>query len=80
MTYLKGTFGLMFIKVYRLEIQSVMLLFSTQLSELLPLSLSLWFNSRPPPPFLVLISLRYTHIQCVRGVWGHGRGGEASDQ
>jgi hypothetical protein len=33
-----------FIRVYRLEIQSVMLVFSTQLCEL-PLYPSLWFNS-----------------------------------
>jgi hypothetical protein len=33
-----------FIRVYRLEIQSVMLVFSTQLCELWPLLPSLWFN------------------------------------
>ncbi len=33
-----------FIRVYRLEIPSGMLIFSTQLCELLPLSPSLWFN------------------------------------
>ncbi len=33
----KGTLRQVFIKVYRLEIQSVMLVFSTQLCELLPL-------------------------------------------
>jgi hypothetical protein len=34
--------------LYRLEIQSAILVFSTQLCELLPLLLSLWFNSSPP--------------------------------
>ena len=42
-----------FIRVYRLEIQSVMLVFSTQLCEMLSLSPSL--------------SILYTCIQCVRG-------------
>jgi hypothetical protein len=39
-----------FIRVYRLEIQSVMLVFSTHLCELLTLASSPWFNSLPPPP------------------------------
>jgi hypothetical protein len=43
----KGTMRQGFIKVYRLEIQSIMLVLSTQPCELLPLSPSLWF---PPPP------------------------------
>jgi hypothetical protein len=42
----------MFMKVYRLEIQPVMLVFSTQLCELLHLLPSLWFNSIPLPPSL----------------------------
>ncbi len=37
-----------FITVYRLEIQSVMLVFSTQLCELLALYPSLWFTSPLP--------------------------------
>jgi hypothetical protein len=41
----KETLLQVFIRVYRLEIQSVMLVFSTQLCELLPLSPSFWFNS-----------------------------------
>jgi hypothetical protein len=42
---------LVFNKDYRLEIQSVMLVLSTQLCELLSLYLSLWFTSpRPLPP------------------------------
>ncbi len=45
----KGTLRQVFIRVYRLEIQSVMLVFSTQLCELLPLYLSLWFNATRSP-------------------------------
>ncbi len=41
-----------------------MMVFTTQLCELLPLSSSLWFNS---PPFPVWNSILYTHILCVRG-------------
>ncbi len=52
----KGTLRQVFIRVYRLEIQSVMFVFSTQLCEL-------W----PPTPFPVWISILYTRIQCVRG-------------
>jgi hypothetical protein len=48
----KGTLRQVFIRVYRLEIQTVMLVFLTQLFEPLPVSPSLWFNS--PPPFLCL--------------------------
>ncbi len=51
-------------RIYRLEIQSVMLVFSTQLCELLHLSSSLGFNS---PPFPVWIRILYTRRQCVRG-------------
>ena len=42
----KGTLRQLFIRVYRLEIQSVMFVFSTQLCELLPapLTFSLQFN------------------------------------
>ena len=36
------------ITVYRLEMESVMLVFSTQLCKLLPLSPSLWFTSPFP--------------------------------
>jgi hypothetical protein len=45
----KGTLRQVFIIVYRLWIQYVMLVFLTQLCELLPLSPSLWFNSPPLP-------------------------------
>ncbi len=56
----KWTLRPVFIRVYRMEIQSVMLVFSTQLCELLP-HLSL---------FPVWISILYTRIQCVRGGYG----------
>ncbi len=71
----KGTLMKVVITVYRLEIQSVMLIWSTQLCELLPLFPSLWFNSLPSPfPVGVGISILYTRIQCVRGggVWFSG--------
>jgi hypothetical protein len=55
-------------RVYRMEIQSVMLVFSTQLCELLPLLPSLWFKSPPIPPSLceyVYCAVSYTRIQCA---------------
>ncbi len=67
----KGTLRQLFIRVYRLEIQWVMLVFSTQLCELLLLSPSLWFNS--PPPFPVWISTLYTlytYTVCKGGGYG----------
>jgi hypothetical protein len=51
----KGTLRQMFIRVYGLEIQSIMLVFSTQLCELLPLQLlsgSTLPLSTPPPSSL----------------------------
>ncbi len=45
----KGTLRQMLIRVYRLEIQPVMFVFSTQLSELLPLTFSLVQLSPSPP-------------------------------
>ncbi len=51
---------------YRLVIQSVMLVFLTQLCELLPLSL-LSGSTLPSLHFPVWISLLYTRILCVRG-------------
>ncbi len=58
---------------YRLEIQSVMLVFSTQLCKLLPLSFSLWFNSPPPLPPCVIKYTLYTDTVCKGGgVWGSG--------
>ncbi len=55
----KGSLRQVFIRVYRLEIQSVGI-FYTQLCVLLPLSPSLWFKS--PPPFNVWISILYTRL------------------
>jgi hypothetical protein len=59
----------MFLRVYRLEIQSVMLVYSTQLCEPLPLKPSLWFYSPPSPLFSLceeVYHIHYTRIQCVR--------------
>jgi hypothetical protein len=50
---------LVFNRVYRLEIQSVMLVFSTQLCELFLLQTSLWFASPTPPP-LPKVKVQYT--------------------
>jgi hypothetical protein len=60
----------LFFRVYRLEIQSVMLIFSAQLCELLTLSPSLWFNSPPPPPFPVWISTVYCIHEYTLWIWG----------
>ncbi len=73
----KRTLRQVFIRVYRLEIQTVMLVFSTQLCELLVLLPSLWFNS---PPFPVWISILYTRIQCVRGGGCMGASGPLTDK
>jgi len=45
----KGTLWQVFSKVYRLEVQSVILVFSTQLCELLPIYPSFLFPSPPLP-------------------------------
>jgi hypothetical protein len=50
------------LRIINENILSVMLVFSAQLCEL-----SLWFNSPPPSPFPVWISIQYTRIQCVKG-------------
>ncbi len=55
-----------FIKVCRLEIQSVMLVFSTHLCELLPLKPSFWFNFPPLP------CIKVQYIQTVCGLEGVG--------
>ncbi len=53
-----GPLRQVFIRVYRLEIQSVMLVFSTHLCELLALQPSLWFNSPPPHlPFVIVCTV-----------------------
>jgi hypothetical protein len=76
LTCKKGTLREMFIRVYRLEIQSVLLVFSTQLCELLPLQPSLWFNSPPPHASLCEYTkyCKYTVLYSVaeREVWGSG--------
>jgi hypothetical protein len=54
-----------FNRVYRLEIQSVMMVFSNQLCELLPFQPFLWFNSLPLPPSL---------FQSTDSVWLGGGG------
>jgi hypothetical protein len=50
----KGTLRQVFIRDYRLEIQSVMLVFLTRFCELFPLQPSVWFNSSylPSLPFV----------------------------
>ncbi len=69
----KGTLPQVFIRVYKLEIQSVMLVFSTQLCELLPLLPTLWFNS-PPLPFVNKNTI-YTYTVCRGGMgfWASDR-------
>jgi hypothetical protein len=57
---------LVFNKVYRLEIQSVMLVFSTQVCELLPLEPSLLSDSPPPLP---KVKIQYKQTVCG---WGGG--------
>ncbi len=61
-----------FIRVYRLVIQSVMLVFSTQLCELFLLEPTLWFKPSPfppPPPPCVNKYTVFTYTVC-RGVMG----------
>jgi hypothetical protein len=65
---------LVFDRVYRLEIQSVRLVFSTQLCELLSLYPSLWFNSSLSPPPLPKVKVQ--NIQTVCGCEGVGGGVE----
>ncbi len=61
----KGTFlRRVFIRVYRLEIQSVMLVFLTHICELLPSNL---LSDSTLPPFPVWICILFTRTQCVRG-------------
>jgi hypothetical protein len=70
----KVTLRQVLIRINRLEIQSVMLVFSIQLCELLPLSPFLWFNSPPPPsprPCVNTYSVN-TYTVCKGGGWGSG--------
>ncbi len=67
----KDTLRQVFIRVYRLEIHSGMLVFSTQLCELLPLYLL--SGSTPPPPACVNKYTLYTYTVCKGGgIWGSG--------
>ncbi len=66
----KRTSRQVFIRVYRLQIQSVMLAFSTQNCALLPLKPSLLFDSPPLPPFHVNKYTLYTYTVCEG--WGYG--------
>jgi hypothetical protein len=59
---------LVFNRVYRLEIQSVMLVISTQLCELLPPNLL--SGSTPPPPS------QSEYTVCTDSVWLRGGGGQ----
>jgi hypothetical protein len=70
----QGLCGQVFIRVYRLEIQSVMLVFWTHLCELLPFYCtvpSLWFNSSPSPH-----CVKVQYIQTLCGLGG-GEGVES---
>jgi hypothetical protein len=61
---------LVFNRVYRLEKQSVMLVFSPlSFVNCCPSNL-LSSSTLPPPPFPMWISGLYTRIQCVRGGYG----------
>jgi hypothetical protein len=68
--------------VYRLEIKSVMLVFSTQLCQLLPLSPFLWFNSLLPPSMCEYVHRLYVQYTLYTysmykgggmGFWAAGR-------
>jgi hypothetical protein len=65
------SFLLLFTRVYRLEIRSVMLLFSTQLCELLPLYPFFFVHLHPLPK----VKVEYVQTMCDwegvgGGVWG----------
>jgi hypothetical protein len=64
------SFSLVFNRVYRLEIQSVMLVFSTPLVNCCPSSFSLTFPTTPPIP-KVNVQYIQTVCSCGRG-WGGG--------
>jgi hypothetical protein len=66
--YCKVTLRQVFISVYRLVIQSVMLVISTQLCEMLPLQPSLWLALPPTPPFLPLPFVNKVYSIHVYGV------------
>jgi hypothetical protein len=62
----KGILRQVFIRVYRPEMHSVMLVLSTQLCELLPLYLTFSLVELSPP-FSVWRCILYIRIQCERG-------------
>jgi hypothetical protein len=66
----KGTLRQVFIGDYRLEIQSFMFLFSTQLCELLPLSNVLSGSPPPPTPPLPCVKVQYIQTMCGKGRFG----------
>jgi hypothetical protein len=70
----KGTLRQVFISVYRLEIRTVMLVFSTQLCELLPHSPSVWFNYLHPFPLPCVNKYMYVNyiVQSLTGEGGIG--------
>ncbi len=71
----KGTLRKMFIRVYRLEVQSVMLVFSNQLCELLPYNLLSGSIIPPPLPCVNKFTV-YTYTVCkggIKGFWASGR-------
>ncbi len=69
----KGTLRQVFVRVYRLEIQTVMLVFSTQLCVLLPLYPSLCSTLPPPPLPCVNMYTVYTYtVWKGGGIWGSG--------
>jgi hypothetical protein len=63
----KGTLRQVFIRVYRLVIHSVMLVFSTQLRELLPLLTFSLVSSTPPPTIPCVNEYTVYTVQCARG-------------
>ncbi len=70
------TLNVVFTSVYRLEIQSVMLVFSTSFVNCCPsYCTSLWLALSPSPPFPVWLSILYKRIQCVKGGEYGFRGG-----
>ncbi len=74
---------LVFYRVYRLEIQSVMLVFSTGFVNYCPSTLTLLSGYCSPPPPSPLPCVKkftvFTYTVCNGGggggIWGHGRGG-----
>jgi hypothetical protein len=70
------SFLLVFNRVHRLEIQSVLLVFSTSLVNERPSNLIT--GSPPPSPLCCAGRGTYVFIQCVMGGGGRGSGGVES--